>query len=1114
MAIRNYPIISCAIDLFKKLSVINGLWLIALVSLGGLFFIASTAGNQAQAGDHSTMCAQPADVVLIMDRSGSMDYTSRCDWWQLKCLNPPSCSSGYNWVENTTYNQNQSWCNSKNQSAPHQSAYLAINPKKIAAAKEAANNFVGLMGPGDQSALVSYANSATLDKLLSNNHPATQTAINSLAANGATDIGDAIKLGTNELLSIRANPQAVRAMVLLTDGLANKPNGPGYGEYPADVAYALAKAAEAAAAGIKIFTIGLGTNGEINQTMLQNIATTTGGQYYNAPTQNDLQAIYSTIATRLCRFGSISGCKYSDANKDGLIIGEEKIAGWEIVLENNDTVSQLTDLDGCFKFAGLLPGGYALSEQGKTGVIFEQTYPASGSYAINLAEGENLENYNFGNYLPVCGNQILDISYGEVCEIGSSQACSAASGYAGVKSCLSDCSGWSECVPTEYCGDGIVNDNEPCDGQAGVGPHQTCSQACTLINLTYCGDGFKQSPNNSLSGGPSNDGYEDCDGSDGVGPNQVCEANCVLTNLIYCGDGLKNGHEQCDDGNTNNDDGCKNNCRLPGCQADVDVMMVLDRSGSMGYTSICDWWQLKCLNPPSCSFGYNWVKNTTYNQTQAWCAAKNQSAPHQSVYQAINPVKIIAAKEAANNFLNLMSEYDQSGLVSYANSASLDQLLSNNHAATQTAVNSLAASGATDIGDAIKLGSEELLSIRANPEANKVMILLTDGLANKPNGPGYGEYAADVTYAENQAALAAAVSVKIFTIGLGNPGEINETMLQSIASMSNGLYYHAPTGAQLQEIFDQIVDDSCPDAVCGNSQIEPGETCDDGTNNGQYGYCKSDCAGSTPAVCGNGALEGDEQCDDGNMADGDGCSSQCATEAPQPICGNGVKEGAEECDGADGVGQNQTCSQACTLTDLPFCGDSIINGAEICDDGNQLNQDGCDSTCQIEPAASCLKINEVYYDVDDNHGDTEDNEWLELYNACAFAVNLMDWTIKDNNSTTTISQALNLASHSFVVLARASTTWAFWNVPAETEKIELGGNLGNGLGNNGDQLILKDNNGVMADQMSYGDNTTVFSLPEPPPTTTEGRSIARTVNGLDTDTAADWAYLVNPSPGN
>ncbi len=549
-------------------------------------------------------CEFALDVMMVMDRSGSMGYDS---------------------------------------------------PTRLSRAKIAANSFLADLNTTDQSGLVSFATTASVNKTLSNSHSQTQTAISSLTAVGATNIGDAIKLANQELISIRHNPLAVPIEILLTDGMANKPNGPGYGEYAADVAYAKAKADEAASAGIKIFTIGLGSN--VNTSMLQYIASATGGQYYFAPTAAELQGIYDQI-------------------------------------------------------------------------------------------------------------------------------------------------GYDVCEPT-ICGDGVKNGDEQCDGTDGVGAHQSCSGACTLNNLPYCGDGIKN-------------GTEECDGIDGVGVNQTCGQTCALTDLPFCGDGIVNGTEECDDANQIDTDECKNDCARPSiCGNSLDIALVMDRSGSMGYTSTCDWWQLKCVNPPSCSSGYNWVKNTTYNQTQSWCNAKNQSAPHNSVWTEYNPVKITAAKATANNFLDLLGVGDQSALVSFANNATLDKQLSNNHATTQATVNSLITNGATDIGDAIKLAAGELTSTRINPAASQVMILLTDGMANKPYGPGYGEYPADVAYALAKAGEAATAGIKIFTIGLGN--DINATMLQQIATLSGGQYYFAPTAGQLQEIFDQITVEFCVQIAYGHN---------------------------------------------------------------------------------------------------------------------------------------------------------------------------------------------------------------------------------------------------------------------------------------------------------
>ena len=579
---------------FKKISFISSLLLIAQISLGGLFYVAPALEIQA---DNGNLCAQPADVVLIMDRSGSMDYASRCDWWQLKCVNPPSCSQGYVWTQNTTYNQTESWCNGKNQSAPHQSVYLAIDPKKIAAAKQAADNFLGLMGANDRSSLVSYADAATLDKGLSSDHPATKAAVDGLVAIGATNIGDAIKLAAEELKSSRANPQANHAMILLTDGLANKPAGSGSGENPADVAYAENQAASAAGYGFKIFTIGLGENGEINETMLLNIANTTGANYYHSPAPDDLQAIYNSIATRLCQYGSISGCKYSDINQDGNIAGEEKLAGWEIKLNNNENYSQLTDDQGCYQFSGLTFGSYVVTEGGKAGVAnFIQTYPSAGTYAINLSEGENSINNDFGNYLPLCGNNFVDSQTGEVCEIGQSQSCSSALGYYGTQSCRQDCSGWNECISGDYCGDGIKNNGEECDGADGIADeHHICTPSCAIEYVPFCGDSQVNQPSEQCDGSaPAScttlNGYSgtrqcaagciwavDClsqlscgdgsvndpeicdDGASNGQPNH-CNRDCTGPTPSFCGNGVKEGSEECYDGNLNDNDGCSSQC--------------------------------------------------------------------------------------------------------------------------------------------------------------------------------------------------------------------------------------------------------------------------------------------------------------------------------------------------------------------------------------------------------------------------------------------------------------------------------------------------------------------------------------------------------------------------
>jgi len=168
--------------------------------------------------------------------------------------------------------------------------------------------------------------------------------------------------------------------------------------------------------------------------------------------------------------------------------------------------------------------------------------------------------------------------------------------------------------------------------------------------------------------------------------------------------------------------------------------------------------------------------------------------------------------------------------------------------------------------------------------------------------------------------------------------------------------------------------------------------------------------------------------------------------------------------------------------------------------------------------ANHLVINEVYYDPDSAHmqgGNPDENnfEWIEIYNPTASTVNLKNWKIVDNSgSERSISESnRDLLPGDFVVIGKAENIRVIWSIPNE-KFIGIGQILGNGLANEGDRVILKDNLGNIVDQMSYGTDTTVFN-----PScsdVSEGHSLERSPAGKDTDTASDFVDRYPPTPGS
>lgn len=128
-------------------------------------------------------------------------------------------------------------------------------------------------------------------------------------------------------------------------------------------------------------------------------------------------------------------------------------------------------------------------------------------------------------------------------------------------------------------------------------------------------------------------------------------------------------------------------------------------------------------------------------------------------------------------------------------------------------------------------------------------------------------------------------------------------------------------------------------------------------------------------------------------------------------------------------------------------------------------------------------INEVYYDVDIPGGQAEwQNEWVEIYNNSSSQVNLKNWKISDAAGPDRVF--LNdfiIPSKSFALITNNSSTWSFWpSIPTLTPKYELNANIGSGLNQTSDSVILKDDLGNIISQMSYSSGSDKHSWERSP----------------------------------
>ena len=175
-----------------------------------------------------------------------------------------------------------------------------FEPSRFAAAKDVATKFVNTR-KDDNMGLVVFAGESLSLMPLTNDRAALINAIRQVEMgdlNDGTAIGDGLTSAINRIASGKAKSKSI---ILLTDGTNNA------GDVPPSTAAQIAKQK-----GIKVYTIGVGTNGsiqitdpygfstttmetKIDEQSLTQIAELTGGKYFRATDKEMLNDVFEEI---------------------------------------------------------------------------------------------------------------------------------------------------------------------------------------------------------------------------------------------------------------------------------------------------------------------------------------------------------------------------------------------------------------------------------------------------------------------------------------------------------------------------------------------------------------------------------------------------------------------------------------------------------------------------------------------------------------------------------------------------------------------------------------------------------------------------------------------------
>jgi cysteine-rich repeat protein len=422
----------------------------------------------------------------------------------------------------------------------------------------------------------------------------------------------------------------------------------------------------------------------------------------------------------------------------------------------------------------------------------------------------------------------------------------------------------------EVCGDGAVGANEECDdgnGSAGDGCDADCAVEAGYVCdgnpsvcVTDCGDGIVV-------------GAEECDDANDVS-GDGCDMTCVVesgytcdgmpsTCTADCGDGvIAAGAEECDDQNTDSSDGCSDTCAIEtgwSCMGEPSNCMTSCGDGIVSGTETCDD-----------------GNNTDADGCSAACATETgyQCTGSPSTCTTTCGDDIVAGTETCD-----------------------DNNTNNGDCCSSTC--------------AVEAGCET--------EPNNSEATADDFAAHQVAGTvcGFVDPAGDANY---------------YFVTLAGPGSITAETLDGVL----GTTCISQAVDSRIRIFDaasmQIVSDDdagagyCSLATTGllmagtyyvvvdASPLDPSLTFD---------YCLDVTVDA--AVCGDGDLDPGETCDDGNLTPGDGCDATCQVECNGEVEPNDTSATAT----ALLVPGNNNCAAITPIADVDFFSFTIPTVSDV-----------------------------------------------------------------------------------------------------------------------------------------------------------------------------------------